>query len=190
MRSWDDFPNRSDRINQKHSHCKKCLAAYTKKYTAKHKKHRTEYNRQYKLKHKERLSEYNKKYLSKYYRKNKSKLLAKARVYVRRRRRNDPKVRMIHNLRRRLHHAISGLSRSQRTLDLLGCTIVELQKHLKSSFVRGMTWKNYGKVWHIDHIRPLSSFDLLLEKEIKKSFHYKNLQPLFASDNLRKSNKY
>jgi hypothetical protein len=54
-----------------------------------------------------------------------------------------------------------------------------------------MTWDNYGIYgWHIDHIRPLSSFDLSQEEEIKLAFNFLNTQPLWAKDNLKKSNKW
>ena len=75
-------------------------------------------------------------------------------------------------------------------MELVGCTIEELKIYLEKQFKEGMTWENRGIVWHIDHIKPISKFDLTNEEEQKKCFHYTNLQPLFAIDNLRKSNKY
>jgi hypothetical protein len=59
---------------------------------------------------------------------------------------------------------------------------------LEKQFTKGMNWKNYGK-WHIDHIKPCASFDLSLEHEQKLCFHFTNLQPLWAKDNIRKSDK-
>ncbi|MCT7549827.1 MULTISPECIES: hypothetical protein [Arcobacteraceae] len=70
----------------------------------------------------------------------------------------------------------------------LGCTLMELMDHLESKFQDGMNWENYGE-WHIDHIKPLSMFDLTNEEDFKIAVHYKNLQPLWAIDNLKKSNK-
>ena len=51
-----------------------------------------------------------------------------------------------------------------------------------------MTWDNHGK-WHIDHIKPCASFDLLHKKQQRKCFYYKNLQPLWAQENLSKGAK-
>ena len=55
-------------------------------------------------------------------------------------------------------------------------------------FSKGMNWKNYGK-WHVDHIRPVSKFNLKNRKERNDAFHYSNLQPLWARENLKKSDK-
>lgn len=52
-----------------------------------------------------------------------------------------------------------------------------------------MTWNNYGTVWHIDHIMPCSLFDMTKESDRAKCFHYTNMQPLFALDNLLKGDK-
>jgi hypothetical protein len=53
-----------------------------------------------------------------------------------------------------------------------------------------MSWDNYGKYgWHIDHIKPCSSFDLSDRKQLLECFNYRNLQPLWALDNLKKGSK-
>lgn len=70
-----------------------------------------------------------------------------------------------------------------------GCSRDELCNHLESLFEDGMSWTNF-KDWHIDHIKPLSSFNMLDEAEIYEANHFSNLQPLWALDNLKKSNKY
>ena len=63
-------------------------------------------------------------------------------------------------------------------------------RHLETSFNNGMTWDNYGK-WHVDHIIPKNSFNYTSpeDKEFKECWELKNLQPLWAGDNLRKSSK-
>ncbi len=67
----------------------------------------------------------------------------------------------------------------------LGCSVDKLKKHLESRFRFGMTWENYG-MWHIDHIRPLASFDLTDRVQFLQACHYTNLQPLWAPENLGK----
>lgn len=63
--------------------------------------------------------------------------------------------------------------------------------YLESLFQPGMVWENYGNDgWHIDHVRPLSSFDLLDPVQFSQACHYTNLQPLWAKDNLSKGNKW
>lgn len=79
--------------------------------------------------------------------------------------------------------------KSQSTAAELGCTIEELARHFESRFSKGMTWENIGK-WHIDHIRPCASFDLTDRVQQSQCFHYTNLQPLWAEDNLRKSDSW
>lgn len=70
----------------------------------------------------------------------------------------------------------------------LGCTMPEFLAHLESQFTAGMNFDNYGD-WHIDHIEPISKFDLENPEEVKKAVHFTNLQPLWAADNIRKGNR-
>ena len=72
---------------------------------------------------------------------------------------------------------------------LIGCEIDYLIYYIQCKFTDDMSWDNYGSFWHVDHIHPCSSFDLSKEDEQRKCFHYKNLQPLWAVDNLRKSDR-
>jgi hypothetical protein len=90
-----------------------------------------------------------------------------------------------------------GCRKKYSVLKYLGCTAVELIKHLEGQFQDGMNWDNYGVneenwklAWQIDHIKPLNSFDLSQESEQMACFNYTNLQPLWAEENLRKSDSY
>ena len=86
--------------------------------------------------------------------------------------------------------AVSGRVKSKHTEELLGCSIEYLRHYLENQFTEGMTWENYGKNgWHIDHIIPLDYFDITDSEQQKRAWHYTNLRPLWAIDNLRKNNK-
>ena len=82
-------------------------------------------------------------------------------------------------------------AKAHKTTALIGCTIEDLRRHLEAQFADGMNWSNYGRTgWHIDHIRPCASFDLSDPEQQRQCFHYTNLQPLWAADNIRKGAKW
>jgi hypothetical protein len=93
------------------------------------------------------------------------------------------------NIGRRIREMLKQ-TKSNTTMKYVGCTLEELKVHLESLFFNGMTWDNYGSTWHIDHKIPCDAFDMTNEKEVKACFYYKNLQPLFSEDNIRKKNTY
>jgi hypothetical protein len=82
-----------------------------------------------------------------------------------------------------------GAKKSKKTFEYFGYTPSELWENIKNKLQPGMTIENYGK-WHVDHIKPLSKFDLSNPREIKKAWAFDNLQPLWAFDNLQKGNRY
>jgi len=89
----------------------------------------------------------------------------------------------------RKYPATQGESVTASMKVLLGCTVSELVSYLESKFLPKMSWGN-RKLWHVDHIRPLSSFDLTDAEQRRVAFHYTNLQPLWARDNIRKGGRY
>lgn len=92
-------------------------------------------------------------------------------------------------LRSRLKNALNHNLKTGSAVNNLGCSVEELKLHLESKFQPGMNWDNHGD-WHIDHIKPLASFDLTKEDDLNLACHYTNLQPLWAIDNLIKKDKY
>lgn len=112
---------------------------------------------------------------------------AKQNAYFRRRKLIVPSFKMACTLRSRLGTALfrQKASKSDSTMELVGCPIEFLRGYLEARFQEGMTWENHGE-WHVDHIRPCVSFDLTDPEQQRKCFHYTNLQPLWASDNLSK----
>jgi hypothetical protein len=123
-----------------------------------------------------------------YYLKNKKKLLIHRNKYISERIKTDINFKLTRILRGRIYSALKGYAQSLRTLDLIGCTIKQLKKHLRKQFKPGMTWKNHGK-WHVDHIKPCASFDLSKAEEQSQCFHYTNLQPLWALENISKGDR-
>ena len=124
------------------------------------------------------------------YKRNKDKINATRRKNLHKRRDEDPQYRMKMALHVRLYDAVKRQKgvKSTKTLELLGCTVEQLQSFLEAEFTEGMTWENYGE-WHIDHILPCASFNLEDPEEQKKCFHWTNLQPLWAKDNIIKSDR-
>jgi hypothetical protein len=174
---------------------KKYMHDYHKRYYITHKKELDEYRKV----HQDENKEYQKRYraahkkqikinMRLYYLKNKAKIIRQHSQYQMNKRRVDLNFRILDNLRSRLHDALHGYSKSDKTLKLIGCNTEQLIKHLETQFKSGMSWSNYGK-WHIDHIIPCSHFDLSKSKEQRKCFHYTNLQPLWAEENRQKLNK-
>jgi hypothetical protein len=155
------------------SECKECSKKRNKKV------HRNHY-----MKNKERILEKNRKYLQTY-----------KEVYKdRRNRRNKERLKtdivfkLSHYLRRRINSAIKRDQRAGSAVFDLGCPVKFFKEYIETKFQDGMTWDNYGE-WHLDHIRPLASFDLMDREQFLQAAHYTNYQPLWAQDNLRKSSK-
>lgn len=92
------------------------------------------------------------------------------------------------NIRTRLYLAIKREYKKGSAVQDLGCSIPDFKCYMETRFQDGMSWDNYG-VWHIDHIQPLASFNLLDKEQFAKAVHYTNLQPLWGRDNLRKGDK-
>lgn len=146
-------------------------------------------------------------YLKNYFQINKDKLLFNNKKYVKKHKRHlritrreyDRKRCLIdinYKLRKRLRTSIykylknSSVDSASAVRDL-GCSIEELKIHLEKQFQEGMTWDNWKHDgWHIDHIKPLASFDLNNPINVKIALNYKNLQPLWAADNWSKSDKF
>lgn len=119
--------------------------------------------------------------------KNAARVSAYTAVYRAKKFSEDECYKLAAKLRQRLAMAVRGGMKGGSAVRNLGCSIDELKAHLERQFASGMSWDNWGrKGWHIDHIRPLASFDLTDESQIKIACHYSNLQPLWYRENLSK----
>jgi hypothetical protein len=115
------------------------------------------------------------------YKENRDEIIAREQRYIK----NSITAQIRKKLRTRFYQAVKKGYRAGSAVADLGCSIKELKLYLEKKFEIGMTWDNYGR-WHIDHIIPLSSFDLTNREHVKKVCNYTNLQPLWAEDNLKK----
>jgi hypothetical protein len=152
---------------------------YRKKYYNKVRRDRYKNDYEYRKKIREARNEYGKRPEQK----------IKRNLYLKNKLKTDHNYKLIHTIRVRIKDVLRGHSKSDSTINMLGCTIEELWKHLESKFKPGMTKENHGK-WHVDHIIPCAIFDLSKPEEQIKCFHYTNLQPLWAIDNIRKGKIY
>lgn len=184
------------------------------------KKHRDiQYHKQYNEQHKDELIEYSKKWREenveykreqdRLWRLNNSERKKKNdREYnqthkeqrnarARQRRRSDPEFKIRTNLRKRIGELVSGKIKTGSAIADLCISIQQLKEYFQSKFYvnpktgEQMSWENYGKKgWHIDHIIPLSSFDLTNPEQFKKACHYTNLQPMWWFENLSKGDRF
>tara|TARA_R100001377_G_scaffold21753_1_gene11542 strand:- start:14 stop:580 length:567 start_codon:yes stop_codon:yes gene_type:complete len=175
---------------------KKHIAKYKKEYYLKNEENIKKYRKEYSLKNKEKIAKYCKEYnlknkeskikYNKKYRLNNKEHLSKVKLnYQREQYKNNPNFKLKRNLRGRVWSALKGISKSAPTMELLGCSVDKLWNHLESKFESWMTKENYG-LWHVDHIIACAKFDLTCPKQQRTCFHYTNLQPLEAIENMRK----
>lgn len=195
--------------------CKPCSYIHLKKYKSTQKG--KDVQKRYYIKNKQKIIEFQKKYhrgdrwklyLKKYrelksaqnpkikkvpdsFQTIKDKRNAYRREYRRKKRIDDVYYRLVTSLRKRLHMVIKGNQKSGSAIKDLGCTISELKLYIEAQFKEGMSWSNYGYyTWHIDHRKPLASFNLDDREQFLQAVHYTNLQPMWWRENILKSNKY
>lgn len=171
--------------------CRECQKISTKKYKSENKEKIKESNSKWNSENKTYYQEYRKIWEVENY----DKILEKRRRfkennpgyinnYNKQRKKEDVLFRLKINMRTSVNRYLKY--KSDKTFDIIGCSPEFLKEHLELQFVDGMSWDNRSE-WHIDHIIPLSSAKT--DEEIYKLCHYSNLQPLWAEDNLKKSNK-
>jgi 5-methylcytosine-specific restriction endonuclease McrA len=119
-----------------------------------------------------------------YYEENKEKIFS----YIYNKRKTDPTYKLRYTLRLRMYEALHRKSwrKNASSEKLFGADIETVKEYIEKQFKEGMSWENHGE-WHIDHIIPLSTAKT--KEEMYKLFHYTNLQPLWAVENLKKYNK-
>jgi hypothetical protein len=104
--------------------------------------------------------------------------------------RQKPGVRLAACISAALVQSLKAAKAGRHWETLVGYTVNELMAHLESKFKPGMSWENQGSYWHIDHIKPQSWFDQLNPEQFKECWALENLQPLEATENIRKGNRW
>lgn len=178
--------------------CKDCNKIYRESRINDLKKYQKEYylKNQNKIKNRSKLRrKTNEKEIKNWLKQNSKKIQLVARIYRNKRRQEDVSFRLAENLRTRLYMAIKDNQKGGSAIADLGCSIDNLKIWLERQFYshpktgEQMTWQNYGKKWHIDHVIPLSKVDLTNPIELKKVCHWFNLRSLWAEQNISRGNK-
>jgi len=140
----------------------------------------------------EQNKEHRKEYLKEYREKNIDKIREVKRTYEKTRKHTDPIYKLINNFRTAVYQVLkeSNVQKNGHYFEILKYTPDELITHLEEKFTGEMSWDNYG-IWHVDHIRPISSFNIqeIGDESFMECWSLKNLQPLWGDENIRKSNK-
>lgn len=178
-----EFCNRKGEIDGKHRYCKICLKKENDQWYHTTKHDRSDYYKTYREQNKEYFNIYcynhyhTKKELYREWNKNKYNI--------------DIGFRIKHITSSRISQALKTYNtlKTNRTIEYLGCNMEEYTQYLESKFTPEMSWDNYGEYWEIDHVLPIDSFDLNIEENLYRCFHYTNTQPLEKTKNREKSNK-
>ena len=140
----------------------------------------------------EQNKEHLKEYLKEYREKNTEKIKKTKRDYERNRKASDPLYKLISNFRTAIYQVLkeSNVEKNKHYFDILQYTPESLINHLESQFDENMNWENYGE-WHVDHKLPITSFNIeeMGDEEFMRCWSLDNLQPMWGTDNIRKSNK-
>ena len=101
--------------------------------------------------------------------------------------RDDPVDKFKRYVRTRIYNCLLR-NKNKNTIVYLGCNTDAYLKWI-TSYSESFTLKNYGKIWHIDHVIPISKFNLKNEEEQLLAFNWRNTMPLLAKENLSKNCK-
>lgn len=125
-------------------------------------------------------------YLSKLFDLRMARPKAVRKIY-RSKRGETPKRKRMNAIRKLTVHFMK--KKSNRFNLKYGTTSNAFRAHIERQFTNKMTWANHGKTWHLDHIYPLSKFDLTDRNQLLIACNWQNFQPLLVRDNLNKSDK-
>lgn len=163
----ENFSKDEKRKNKLNPQCKACI----KEYQEIHKKDIKHYKKQW-------------------YQENRKKIIKKRYLYKKKKLEEDIEFKIAERLRTRLYCALKGNFKSGSAIADLMMSIADFKLYLEKRWYPNpdtgemMSWENYGQGWHIDHIIPLSAFDLTNREELLKAVHFSNLRPMWAEQNI------
>jgi hypothetical protein len=191
----DEFNFRKESKDGYRANCKECVKVTAIKYKKNNSEKIKKAQKEWVKNNPEKRKKIQDKYNQKKERQEQKKIWAKNNrekgyLWFNEKYKNDVLFNLKIKFRRRIYMAIrhNNIKKTNKMIDLLGCTYLELKNHIEFKFTDGMSWDLVmsGKI-HLDHIIPLSLSKN--EDDLKKLCHFENLQPLWAEENLRKSNK-
>jgi len=140
----------------------------------------------------EQNKDHRKKYMDEYREKNIDKIREVKRNYERTRKASDPLYKLVANFRTAIYTVLkeNNMNKYGHYFEILQYSPEQLATHLENQFTEGMEWENYGE-WHVDHRRPITAFNFqeIGDNEFMECWALENLQPMWADENIRKSNK-
>tara|TARA_R110000796_G_scaffold52011_1_gene122642 strand:+ start:178 stop:762 length:585 start_codon:yes stop_codon:yes gene_type:complete len=183
LKPLNDYYKKKEHSSGYNPICKTCKKIDSDEWYQESKDKRSEY---YKT-HREKNKEYYNNYCNTHYHTNKELY----REWNREKYATDIGFKLKHITSARIHEALKTYQtlKKDRTIEYLGCSIGDYCNYLESKFDNKMNWDNQGDYWHIDHIKPIASFDLNNEEELYMCFNYINTQPMEALENRLKSDK-
>lgn len=187
IKTISEFGKHKNEIGGFKNQCKSCCALRRTKYYKQNKLIEQEKSKKYKKENSIAIANATKKY-----RKNNPEKVKKWKYAFYAKCMKDPVSHLNLTIGSKINRMIKESRNSRKIKDLLGYSFEELVNHLEKQFLDGMTWENYGKAWHIDHIIPKSwfKFNNADDPEFRRCWSLSNLQPLWAKENLKKGNRY
>ena len=172
-----------------HYYCRAC----TKIIRDNHQERHPGYYRDYREKNKEKIKEYHRGYRKKKSdvdtqdkkrKKEKEKrknpdYVAARRTYFKNKYQTDIQFKLKKQFESKLNRLLTDNDTSEKSIELIGCTMIAFREYLGSMFIAPMSWENYGIEWNIDRIAPFCDFNLTDENQAKECFHFSNARPLF-----------
>lgn len=180
------FHARNNVVLNRSSECKECSKVRQKNRSRESREKHKKSHKIWLKNHPEKVIEYRNKYKKKY---GRDYINKKYRSYLKKRKATDINYRIRMKLEKSMYSFLKSRRFSATSKKLLGCSIPEFKQYMSKKFRDGMSWDNHGKLWEIDHIFPLSKFDLADEYQRKIAFNFNNMQPLLRTENREKSDK-